>query len=208
MSLLFIHDGTDNEVVTLHGSDQTIADQMDFSYQGGTDAHYNVDRIDTFSAELLFSCENEFGRMVKSEGEDYRVVSSSIILGAMANGYALNLKQYLMGEIVNYFLGYDPVTSILDPNTETQLAGNFPNPFSSETTITVNLEQPGVVLVEIFNASGQKIKTITEEVHLPGDFAVVWNGKDESGNQAKNGQYFYRISNGTQQIFNTMILIR
>jgi len=99
---------------------------------------------------------------MNSEGEDYRVVSSSIILGAMANGYALNLKQYLMGEIVNYFLGYDPVTSILDPNTETQLAGNFPNPFSSETTITVNLEQPGVVLVEIFNASGQKIKTITE----------------------------------------------
>jgi flagellar hook assembly protein FlgD len=37
---------------------------------------------------------------------------------------------------------------------------------------------------------------------------AVWNGKDESGNQAKNGQYFYRISNGTQRMFNTMILIR
>jgi hypothetical protein len=185
-----------------------MTEQLELNYTGGTDAHYSVDRIDTFSGELLFSCDGDHGRMIKNEGENFKVVSSSIILGALANGYDLNLKPYLVAEIVNYFIGYDPVTSILDPNTETQQAGNFPNPFSSETTISFFPEQSGVVLIEIFNASGQKIKTITEEVHSPGDFSVVWNGKDESGNQAKNGQYFYRISNGTQRIFNTMILIR
>ncbi len=63
-------------------------------------------------------------------------------------------------------------------------------------------------MVEIFNASGQKIKTITEDVPSAGDYSVVWNGKDESGKHAKSGQYFYRISTGTQRIFNTMILIK
>lgn len=205
---MFIHDGNDNEVSNVFGTNQSFTDQLAMNYAGGTDAHYNVDRIDTFSGELLFSCEGDYGRMIKNEGENFKTVSSSIILGALVNGYDFNLKPYLAAEIVNYFIGYDPVTSVFEAISETQLVSNSPNPFSSETTISCFLDQPGVVMVEIFNGFGQKIKTIIEDVPSAGDYSVVWNGKDESGNQAINGHYFYRISTGTQRIFNTMILIK
>lgn len=178
------------------------------NYQGGTNAHYNVDRMDAFTGELLFNCDGDFGRMIVNEGENFKVVSSSVILGAMANGYELNLKPYLVGEMVNYFLGYDPTTGFNDLALANHSISNFPNPFSSITTIHFSVDEPGNASVELFDAWGRKIRTLMQDFLIHGDYTVVWNATDESGILVNSGVYYSKIAIGNTVKTNKMILVR
>jgi hypothetical protein len=105
LGLNYLHDGTNWEVSSLSGTGNTLTDQLDFYYLGGPDPHYSVDRMSTSVGEVLFNCEAGFGRMIKNEGATFKTITSSIILGALADGDGLSLKPYLISEIVNYFLG-------------------------------------------------------------------------------------------------------
>ncbi len=66
---------------------------------------------------------------------------------------------------------------------------NFPNPFTAKTTISCNVKFPGIIKVEILNASGQQITTLRNTFQLAGEFSVEW---DASGRPA--GVYFCKIS--------------
>ncbi|MBE0639310.1 MAG: T9SS type A sorting domain-containing protein [Bacteroidales bacterium] len=208
LGLTFMHDGNDNEVNVLYGNNQPLTEQLEMNYHGGTNAHYNVDRMNTFSGEMLFTCDGDFGRMVINEGENFKVVSSSVIMGAMANGYGLNLKPYLIGEMVNYFLGYDPTTGFNDLSLANHTISNFPNPFSSTTTIHFSVDEPGNVTVELFDAWSRKIKTLKQAFLIPGDYTVVWNATDESGNLVNSGIYYSKMAIGNTVKTNKMILVR
>jgi len=105
LGLNYLHDGTSWEVASLSGASSTLTDQLDFYYFGGPDPHYSVDRMSTSVGETLLNCEAGFGRMIKNEGETFKAITSSIILGALADGNGLSLKPYLISEIMNYFLG-------------------------------------------------------------------------------------------------------
>ncbi len=89
-----------------------MVNQLEFNYYGGEDPHYSVDRMGSTTGEILFHCENGHGRMILNEGETFKAISSSIVLGAMADGSGLNIKPYLIAEIVNYFMRIvvNPVT--------------------------------------------------------------------------------------------------
>jgi hypothetical protein len=89
-----------------------LTDQLEFNYFGGTDAHYNIDRMGTASGELLLACEEDHGRMILNEGENFTAISSSVIFGAIADGEGLNLKPYLMAELINQFLGLNSIYSL------------------------------------------------------------------------------------------------
>lgn len=208
LSLAFIHDGSDNEVVSLFGNDLALTSQMEMNYLGGTDAHYNVDRMDTFSGQLLFHCDQDFGRMVISEGENFKVISSSIILGALGNGYSMNLKPYLVGEIVNYFIGYDPTMGINYPEFAENEPRISPNPFTTNTSISFSIIETNPTVVKIYNSSGKTIKILLDNVLAPGDYTVTWDGRDFAGNQVENGVYFCEIIYGSHSTVGKIIRIR
>jgi hypothetical protein len=105
LGLNYLHDGSNYEVVSLNGTGNTLTDQLDFYYFGGPDPHYSVDRMSTSVGETLLSCEAGFGRMIKNQGETFKTITSSIILGALADGDGLSLKPYFISEILNYFIG-------------------------------------------------------------------------------------------------------
>lgn len=105
LGLNYLHDGTNWEVASLNGTSSTLTAQLDFLYFGGPNPHYSVDRMSTSVGEIIFTCESGFGRMIKNEGPTFKAISSSIILGALADGNGLSLKPYLISEIMNYFLG-------------------------------------------------------------------------------------------------------
>lgn len=208
LGLAFIHDGNDNEVVSLFGNDLALTSQMEMNYQGGTDAHYNVDRMDTFTGQLLFHCDGDFGRMVLKEGENFKVVCSSVIMGALSNGYSLNLKPYLIGEMVNYFLGYDPTTGIENPEPGDLRPQISPNPFSYNARIGFSIKESLPATVKIFNSSGKMIKILMDNVLMTGDYSVNWDGRDFAGNQVENGVYFCEITSGSHSAVRKIIRIR
>ena len=54
---------------------------------------------------------------------------------------------------------------------------NYPNPFNPTTTITYNLDQPGMVNLVIYDLLGRKVDTLVDEMKSPGYYAVKWNAE-------------------------------
>jgi hypothetical protein len=78
-----------------------------------------------------------------------------------------------------------------------KLAQNYPNPFNPETTISFQLPTNGGntrgVNLAIYDISGKLVKTLINGEKEPGYHSVVWDGKNETGNEVSSGVYFYKI---------------
>jgi C1A family cysteine protease len=81
----------------------------------------------------------------------------------------------------------------------TEFKGIFPNPFNPSTTLSFSLKETGHVCIEIFNLKGQKVNTLENRTLKAGDHSIVWNGKDQVGNNVPSGIYFSRFDNDTPE---------
>ncbi|MCD4697329.1 MAG: T9SS type A sorting domain-containing protein [Bacteroidales bacterium] len=208
LGLMYLNDGTGNEVVTLKGGCYNCTEDLTIYYSGGESPHYSVDRLESNGGQLLFSSEDGYGRTFVNEDQDFRVISSSTIIAAMANGDSLNLKPYFISEYIDYFLGYNPVTT-LQENIEKIVNGkSYPNPFDKETRIEFTLNKTTWVTLNIYNVNGQFVKKLLDTELQPGDYKVTWDATDFSGNALENGFYFYNIETEEGTVSEKMILLR
>ncbi len=124
------------------------------------------------------------------------------------NGGTLNLKPYIISEMVNYFIGYDPYTSV-DENLSNPFSGkNFPNPFTYSTAINYSIQKPGRALIEVYNSNGQMVKQLMDQELTPGQYSIIWDATNKNGDPAKSGFYFYKITLGEFSSIEKMILVR
>ena len=79
---------------------------------------------------------------------------------------------------------------------EFALAQNHPNPFNSVTTIPFQLAAPAGVELALYNAAGQKIRTLFAGHLSAGRYRTQWNGRDDAGRLVASGTYFYRLRAG------------
>jgi len=84
---------------------------------------------------------------------------------------------------------------------------NYPNPFYPETTIDFNVQQPAHVELKIYNSSGQMIRKLIDEFKSIGEYSVLWDGKDKSGQIVSVGNYYYQITIGKFVSTKKMILV-
>lgn len=77
-----------------------------------------------------------------------------------------------------------------------ELLSNFPDPFNPSTRIPYVLAGRVRARLEVFNSSGQKVKTLVDDVRGPGRYVVVWDGRDEDGREVAGGVYLFRLSAG------------
>jgi hypothetical protein len=208
LGLEYIDDGGEHEVATIFGGNDCITSDLELSYFGGESPHYSADRLDSDVAQMLFCCENDFGRMFLYETENYKAVSSSMVLGAIANGDTLNLKPYIISEMVNYFMGYDPYTSVGENLSGLCSGKSFPNPFTYNTTISYAIGKTGRVRVKVYNTNGQMIRKLVDQELTSGDYSVSWDATNENGDPVKGGFYFYKITVGDFSSTEKMMLVR
>ena len=69
----------------------------------------------------------------------------------------------------------------------------FPNPFNPITYIQYSVPQFDFVTIEIININGQKIKTIIQSSHQPGNYEIMWDGTNQTGMSVPSGIYFYKL---------------
>jgi len=74
------------------------------------------------------------------------------------------------------------------------LLQNYPNPFNPATTIRFALPVESKVSVEVFNALGQRVKTLVDGSVAAGFHEVEWNGTGGADQQMGSGVYFVRFS--------------
>lgn len=77
-----------------------------------------------------------------------------------------------------------------------QLHANYPNPFNPGTTIAFDLARETNVRIEIFNALGQKVRTLADQYLAAGPHRIAWNGADDRGMTLSTGAYYYSIMSG------------
>jgi len=92
------------------------------------------------------------------------------------------------------------------------LLQNYPNPFNPETRIkyTVDSRQthPIPTTLKIYNILGQLVKTLVDKAQEPGSYEVIWDGKDEEGNEVASGIYFHQLKTEEFSQTKKMVLIR
>ncbi|MGH7452588.1 MAG: FlgD immunoglobulin-like domain containing protein [bacterium] len=81
-----------------------------------------------------------------------------------------------------------------------QLEQNYPNPFSgngifgrSNTLIAFSLPAASQVTVNIYNETGQLVRTLVDGEMTAGRHGIYWNGKNQSGSSIASGIYLYQI---------------
>jgi len=78
-------------------------------------------------------------------------------------------------------------------NDSYKLSQNYPNPLNPSTTIEYSVQVTNNIQIKIYDSSGQLVKTVVNETKTPGEYSVVWDGKDDSGTLVASGAYFYQI---------------
>jgi hypothetical protein len=139
------------------------------------------------------------------------------------NGYtegnAINLKIFRNGQ--EYTVALQPVINkkaifekgeslfaIVDLSTSNIGKNNleltkincYPNPFSDEVTIEINLAEDSQVQLEVLNQLGQMVRIIkTKQLFNKGLYKIFWNGKDANNQKVTPGVYHLRTNiNGVE----------
>ncbi len=84
-----------------------------------------------------------------------------------------------------------------------ELMQNFPNPFNPSTAINYYVPKYSDVSIKVFDVLGKEVKTLVNEVKMPGSYKVNFNAVNLSG-----GVYFYCMRVGDFVQTRKMILLK
>ncbi len=110
-------------------------------------------------------------------------------------------------------LGESP-TSIPDqktsglPITKFDLQQNYPNPFNPVTYIDYRLPVQSKVQLNIYNLTGQMVKSLVDSNQPKGVHRVEWHGTDQNNLPVASGIYFYRLETDDFTKVMKLVLIR
>ncbi|MEX2602494.1 MAG: T9SS type A sorting domain-containing protein [Balneolaceae bacterium] len=83
----------------------------------------------------------------------------------------------------------DPVRiEFLNSDGVLTLGHNFPNPFSTQTTIPVTIPEPGRARIEIVNIQGRRVQTVADQTFETGYFEIPF-----LASELASGVYFCRL---------------
>ncbi|MBC8182649.1 T9SS type A sorting domain-containing protein [candidate division KSB1 bacterium] len=80
-----------------------------------------------------------------------------------------------------------------------ELAQNYPNPFNAFTKINYSLtktneQETRLVILDLL---GRQIRTLVNIKQAAGNYNVVWDGRDDQGDEVASGIYFYKLTSGS-----------
>ena len=111
-----------------------------------------------------------------------------------------------------WFGGIGPTTSVGSPGPRvvgfTRIDPASPNPCHGLTTFSFSLAAPQIVRAELYNLSGEQVRTILAGPHPTGQLHAVWDGTNERGEPVPSGAYFIRFTVGDQERVQTIVVRR
>lgn len=90
-----------------------------------------------------------------------------------------------------------------------ELFQNYPNPFSSRTSISFVIPEAGPVSAAIYDLTGREVVNLRPTtVQSPGTHTLEWAGTNASGVRVASGLYVFRLGVGEKSFTKPMILVR
>jgi DNA/RNA endonuclease YhcR with UshA esterase domain len=93
------------------------------------------------------------------------------------------------------FTGNDPAL----PTRMAVMEQATPNPFNPSTSIKFSVPSKGITDLGVYNARGERIRTLVSGRLEAGDYTEVWNGLDDRGKPVSSGVYYARLRFETQR---------
>ncbi|MFC1606370.1 T9SS type A sorting domain-containing protein [Candidatus Latescibacterota bacterium] len=207
--------------------DGDIWNQYDFNYANARnllpDHTVNiVDDMDVDSKGVEWFLGTEYhdgfagGGLMSFDGEAWEYHRDNFWLVYAANCLAIDYDNVKWvgthSGIARYEGDHDNVTTDVNETTDIpvtlKMISTFPNPFNPSTTITFSLPFSGFTTLDIYNISGQKIRTLLSETLLQGTHSTVWDSSDDKGEVVSSGLYFSRVRSGDNEVVGRMVLLR
>ena len=85
----------------------------------------------------------------------------------------------------------------------TELKQNYPNPFNPSTTISFFNKAKGLVKLSVFNAKGEHVKTLVNNVMSADFHSVEFDAKN-----LNSGVYYYTLKTPLKTITKKMMLVK
>ena len=89
--------------------------------------------------------------------------------------------------------------SFVDTSEDNKIFGfklfqNYPNPFNSSTSISYEIMKTGDVTLKIYDILGREVRELVNSLQKPGNYKIIWDGKNNRGKEVASGIYFYRLT--------------
>jgi hypothetical protein len=96
------------------------------------------------------------------------------------------------------------------PTSTTPITMNAaePNPARDHSRVAFTMQRGGEARVDVFNAAGERIRTLLESHQAAGSHEVVWDGRDDNGSAVGSGVYFFRLDALGQESTRRLVLVR
>lgn len=82
------------------------------------------------------------------------------------------------------------------------------NPSRDRASFRLALPRAGEARVEVFDAAGRMVRTLTSGSRPPGAWTIEWDGQNEAGRPAASGLYFVRLSAMGRELVRRVVLAR
>ncbi|TDI93487.1 MAG: T9SS type A sorting domain-containing protein [Caldithrix sp.] len=106
------------------------------------------------------------------------------------------------------FIG-ENLASVQTIPSDYELSQNFPNPFNPATTIRYGLPRDEMVTLKIYNLLGKEVATLlNNERKLAGNYAAIWDGRNNQGQVVASGIYIYQLQAGEFSAIKKMVYVR
>jgi len=88
------------------------------------------------------------------------------------------------------------------------LSEGYPNPFSAETFFDLTLERDTRVSIDVFDATGKRVRATETEQRKAGPTRLDFDGLDGHSRPLPSGIYFYRVRAGDEMMTKKIVIAR
>ena len=196
-----------------HGGGATCLDcHMPFAAKSGTkrgDSGYKGD-IRSHLLKITTSTESMFvedGSAVRDDDtRDASLSPAYACLGCHNDDDGDGIPEKTLEQAAAGSVGMHSATNVASMN-ELSL-GIYPNPSNGPTRITIDLPSSSAVELSIYNAAGQVVFAEYGKTYSQGNQVIHWDGKSNSGEDVKSGYYFIKVSAGSLNSVDKLVLMK
>jgi hypothetical protein len=94
------------------------------------------------------------------------------------------------------------------PGSSTMLSAPAPNPFHTTAEFAVNLPESGPMELAIYSVDGRRVRTLASGPRTAGEYRLVWDGRNDTGEGLRAGVYFARLETRNGHWMRTVALLR
>ena len=197
-------------VENLTGVPGTLFEDLYFDYLYQDFPDNFVDYIGQNNGLVFFESQDSEGRAVYYGGNNdtYRAIHSTVLFGGIRNG--THTKTDLMNRYMDYLtetLGVRDTNVVIINDVIENTVRLAPNPFQNSITFSFSLTAAQYVTIEVYNSTGQRVKTLVDRYMNGGAHKVIWDGTDGNNRRVSNGTYFMRSAIGSEISTRPVVLI-